>query len=101
MGRVEEVVHDRVPVEHDLVHPAGDLRSLALDHGGGGLQDVDGRRAKRWSHLLLTFVLLFFRSVKSKLDQLLFICVFVSSTVVTMKTLIGRALFLWTMRGGS
>jgi len=52
VGRVEEVVHDRVPVEHDLVHPAGDLRSLALDHGGGGLQDVDGRRAKRWSHLL-------------------------------------------------
>ena len=52
MGRVEEVVDDRVPVEHDLVHPAGDLRSLALDHGSGGLQDVDGRRAKRWSHLL-------------------------------------------------
>jgi hypothetical protein len=45
VGRVEHVVDDGVSVEHDVVHPLGDLRALGLDHRGRRLQDVDRLRA--------------------------------------------------------
>ncbi len=45
VGRVEHVVDDGVPVEHDLVHPLGDLRALGLHNRGCRLQDVDRLRA--------------------------------------------------------
>ena len=56
MRGVEQVVDDRVLLEHDVVHPARDLRALSLDDRGGGLQDVDGVGAECWSHCSVDFL---------------------------------------------
>ncbi len=62
MGRVEHVVDDGVPVEHDLVHPLGDLRALGLDHRGSRLKDVDRLRANVMKLSSLTTCGLFFKA---------------------------------------
>ena len=43
---VEEVLDDGVLVEHDLVHPAGDLCPVLLDHRSCRLQDVHRKRTQ-------------------------------------------------------